>query len=489
MDQHELPDDVEELRQLLATDRQRYADLFELATDAYFVVDQHGKILEANGNATRLLGHEAELVVGRRLSVFVSAGSRPALGRALLHAGREPLALELQYISRDGRLLDGELRVVRSTGDGGSSKRLCMLRAPTLAHRTEAEWELHAKDLEERLRGQDAERRRLRLLLERLREGVVAIDRRLRVAFANSEAMRILAPAQLAVGHPLPEPWKAVSLRELGIDLFAPDAEPVERLVEARASGRILSLTGIPAQSTDQALLVIVDVSERERRERAEREFVANAAHELRTPLAAITSAVEVLQAGAKESPEARERFLRHLTRETRRLGLLTRALLLLARVQSGSEKPRMEMIDVAELIDEAAADLIPSDRVELHVECRPRLAAVGNRELAAQALANVAANAVKFTREGRIVVAGRSLNGSAVIEVADSGPGIPESERELVRRRFYRVGDRGANGFGLGLAIADQAITAIGGKLEIDAADGGGTVVRIVLPGAELVT
>jgi signal transduction histidine kinase len=343
--------------------------------------------------------------------------------------------------------------------------------------------------VEERLRAEESERLLPRLLLERLREGVVAIDRRLRVAFANTEAMRILAPARLAVGHPLPDPWPDVSLPELAVGLFAPDAEPVERQIESRGSERVLSLVGLPAENTDVALLVIVDVSARERRERAEREFVANAAHELRTPLAAITSAIEVLQSGAKESPEPRDRFLGHLERETQRLGLLTQSLLLLARVQSGSEEPRMEVIDVAQLLDEVAAALSPSGRVEVRVECRPEVAALGNRELAAQALAAVAANAVKYTREGCICLSGRSANGLAVIEVTDSGPGIPESERELVRHRFYRVGDRARDGFGLGLAIADQAIAAIGGTLEIDSPDAGGTTIRIALPGAELVS
>src|SRR5262249_2159285 len=127
--------------------------------------------------------------------------------------------------------------------------------------------------------------------------------------------------------------------------------------------------------------------------------------------------------------------------------------------------------------------------RVSVEIDCRPEVAAVCNRDLAAQALATVAANAAKYGCEGRIRLTGRSENGSTVIEVSDSGPGIPESERELVRGRFYRAGDGGGGGFGLGRAIADQAVTAIGGTLEIDSADGGGTMIRIVLPGAELVS
>ena len=96
-------------------------------------------------------------------------------------------------------------------------------------------------------------------------------------------------------------------------------------------------VVGIPSQpDTDWALLVIDDLTEQERRELAEREFVSNAAHELRTPLTTIIGAVEVLQAGAKEDPVERDRFLAHIERESGRLARLARAMLTLARAHAG---------------------------------------------------------------------------------------------------------------------------------------------------------
>src|SRR2546422_930997 len=188
----------------------------------------------------------------------------------------------------------------------------------------------------------EGERDRLRLLLERLHEGVVTVDEELVVRFANAEARRVLGQ-RLAEGDPLPEPWESFSLRDFASGLFGSD----DGLAQAHVrSGEeyALALVGIPAQPEgDTVLIVLDDLSEQERRELAEREFVSNAAHELRTPLTTIIGAVEVLQAGAKEDPAMRDRFLAHIERESGRLARLARAMLTLARAHSGQEPPPVE--------------------------------------------------------------------------------------------------------------------------------------------------
>src|SRR5206468_2280914 len=165
-------------------------------------------------------------------------------------------------------------------------------------------------------------------------------------------------------------------------------------------------LVGIPSQpDTDWALLVVDDLTEQERRELAEREFVSNAAHELRTPLTTIIGAVEVLQAGAKENPTERDRFLAHIEREADRLARLARALLTLARAHAGQEKPRAEEIALAPLLQEVAQDLRPRGEVSVEVECGAGLTATVNRDLLEQVLRNLGENATKHTEQGRVVL------------------------------------------------------------------------------------
>lgn len=224
----------------------------------------------------------------------------------------------------------------------------------------------------------------------------------------------------------------------------------------------------------------------RDRSERAARTFVANAAHEFGTPLAGIIGSVEALESGAKHVPEDRDRFLAHIDRESARLRRLVRALLVLARLESTAEPPRLEVVPLAALLDELVSDVHPAPGVRVRASCPPGLAVIGNRDLIEQALLNLLGNAARFTRSGGIEVVARAARSSSRIEVADTGPGIPAEARERVFERFFRVSDDG-EGFGLGLPIAREAIEAMDGTLVIDSTPGEGTRVVVHLPRARL--
>jgi signal transduction histidine kinase len=227
-------------------------------------------------------------------------------------------------------------------------------------------------------------------------------------------------------------------------------------------------------------------LAERRRFEQAEREFVTNAAHELRTPLTTIVGAVEQLQAGSKDVPEERERFLAHLERESARLARLVRALLVLARAQTLQEAPRLAQLEVRPLLEEAAAGVRPAQGVRMDVSCPRGLVVIADRDLLEQALSNLVSNAAKYTERGRIDLVARHAGGpSAVIEVRDTGVGMSVAERETATGRFVRGKANGADGFGVGLAIVQQAVTALGGALELDSAPGRGTTARLIFPAA----
>jgi signal transduction histidine kinase len=226
-------------------------------------------------------------------------------------------------------------------------------------------------------------------------------------------------------------------------------------------------------------------VTTRERTEQAERDFVTNAAHELQSPLAAIVSAVEVLQSGAKDGPE-RDIFLAHIEREADRLARLARALLILARTQIGLEAPRDEIVGVHALLTDVATALHVGKGVELDVSCPEDLAMLTNRELVEQAMLNLAENAAKHTKSGMIVLSARARKGRLIeLAVSDTGPGISAAERSKVFDRFYRADGDGTPGFGLGLAIVRAVATALEGELELDSAVEVGTTFRLRIPGA----
>jgi signal transduction histidine kinase/HAMP domain-containing protein len=331
----------------------------------------------------------------------------------------------------------------------------------------------------------ETERDRLRRLLQRLHDGVIAVDPDLRVEFGNTAARRLLR-ASFEEGDELPQVWGGDGLRELAAGLFEPRARAVQETFSTD-DGRAYAVAGIPPRGRSKsAILVVTDVSVRERRERAEREFVTNAAHELRTPLATITGAIQVLQAGAKDDEEERDRFLGHIEREAARLGRLTHSLLVLARAQTREEQPNLAPVELQPLLQAIAADVKPPPEVEVSVSCPPGLEVLAERDLVEQAVSNLTANALQNTERGRVEIAAKQLpGGSVVLEVTDTGNGIALERQDRIFDRFYRPDGRDPRRFGLGLAIVRQAVTALGGRLELESAVGTGTTVRITLTGA----
>ena len=329
-----------------------------------------------------------------------------------------------------------------------------------------------------------SERLRLRRTLERLDQGVVTFDEELNVESANDAAGRLLGGSSLAEGTRLPEPWPDFPLRSFASDLFA-DGANVKRVRVSPGEGTCYTVYGIPAgHGFPTAVLVITDVSELERREQIEREFVANAAHELRTPVAAISSAVEVLEAGAKERVPERDHFLAIIERQSTRLARLSRSLLVLARAQTGEESLQTVAVDLCPLLENVAASLITNAHVLVEVDCDAGLVILAEPDLVDQVFSNLAANAAKHTERGRIVIKARRLGEDRVeIELVDTGNGIPGDAQPRIFDRFYRGGARESNGFGLGLAIVRQAVRVLDGTVELHSTVDAGTSVRVTLP------
>jgi signal transduction histidine kinase len=329
----------------------------------------------------------------------------------------------------------------------------------------------------ERLEG---ERRRLRRLLEQLQEGVIAVDRSLTVEFANSRARALVSPG-LAPGKKLPDPWSAPSLREAVGSLFAGSAEPSTIRVNPDMERTYVVALLPPGTAADAAVVVVTDVTSRERRERAERDFVTNAAHELRTPLSAISSAVEVLQQGAKDDDDDRERFLAIVERQTHRLTRLVRALLTLAHAQTRSGAIRLEPVAVVPLVRDLA-DGIEGTSVTLDACCE-NVEVVAHADLLRHALDNLAANALKHASgEGLAIRVDHVASGRVKIDVVDRGPGMARGDAEKALDRFYRAPGANGDGFGLGLSIVREVVRVMQGTLTLESKRGEGTTVSIEL-------
>src|SRR5436190_2689554 len=187
-----------------------------------------------------------------------------------------------------------------------------------------------------------------------------------------------------------------------------------------------LNARNLPAEGG--VLMVVRDRTEELRRELAEREFVSNAAHELRNPIAGLSGAIEVLRSGAKDDPNALEHFLLRLSEDVERMNRLMQSLLTLARVEA-LPTGEGEAVDVAAAATDAVAAL-GQDEIEIRVDVDSGLAAEADPLLLRQVLIGLLANAVRHSSPGgSVVLKGRRANGEAMIEVVDTGTGIPAED------------------------------------------------------------
>ncbi len=346
----------------------------------------------------------------------------------------------------------------------------------------------------------EEDRQQLRAILSGMVEGVVALDAGQRVLFANERAVELfeVPSAQAVVGRKLWEVIRQRSLLDLVERAVAEDRPLSEELTwngrgERTFKVHVARLEGPIAKG---AVLVLHDTTDLRRLERVRQEFVANVSHELKTPLSVIQACVETLLDGAIDDPQFRGPFLQRIAEQGHRLYALILDLLSLARIESGEEVFHLQEVSVGEAVRECL------DRHHARAEGKKQTllatppadgadAVWADEEAMGQILDNLVDNALKYTPEGgRIEVRWRGEDGRVLIEVQDTGSGIPTRDLPRVFERFYRVDkarSRELGGTGLGLSIVKHVVQAMHGNVWAESPPGQGATffVRLPTPGA----
>lgn len=222
-----------------------------------------------------------------------------------------------------------------------------------------------------------------------------------------------------------------------------------------------------------------------------QQEFLANASHELRTPIAVIKTNLEVVKSAPSEPVENQLTWLNNAYGEAQRMQNIVEDLMFLAKADSGDIHHHFAPFDLGFMIREVTERFVPlaaegglSLRSEVPAE---ELMVCGDEQQLSQVLVILIDNAIKYTEPGgRVTVTGRSDAGGVEILVADTGLGIPPEEQEKIFRRFYRVDkarSRAQGGTGLGLSIAAYIVKRHGGKIDVYSREGEGTQMRVCLP------
>jgi len=321
-------------------------------------------------------------------------------------------------------------------------------------------------------------------ILGAMEEGVLLLDASGTRVYANRALTDLLhgAPGRASELHPLGLQRAIESAKSSGVVSRAE--------VELGSPSRWLRATALPVGADGATLLVVRDVTQARRLTGARRDFVANASHELKTPVASIRAAAETLRDGAIDDPPAARRFTEQLEREAVRMSRIVADLLDLSRLESGSEmddEVRLDAVAADEV--ERMGDAAGMRGVTISVTAAPVPAVEGSSRDLSLMVRNLIDNAVRYTGEGGSVdVSVRADAGSVVVRVADTGIGIPQRELPRIFERFYRVDrarSRETGGTGLGLSIVRHVTENHGGEVTVESELGQGTVFEVRLPTA----
>jgi len=335
-------------------------------------------------------------------------------------------------------------------------------------------------------------RRQIAAVVESMAEGVVAFDAHGAISVINPEAVRLLGPeVRVHTGAAAEEAVTSPDVLELvRSGLKGESAVKTASLGEAIVLLHCTPLLDSEG-AVDGAVLLLADVTERHRIEDAQRRFIADASHEMRTPIAALKGMLELLEDGAKDDPRVRDDFIHTMQVEVERLGRLVADLLTLARLDAGSLKLRRTPELAAELLGDVARVMHPlADRigVTLAIDIEdPEIRVLGDRDKVVQVLLSFTDNALKHSPAGSSVHLRATRVGDSIrLEVVDEGSGIEPEQLSRVFERFYRAdAARGGGGAGLGLAIAKEIVEAHDSAIDVTSTPGQGTTFGFTLPSA----
>lgn len=353
-----------------------------------------------------------------------------------------------------------------------------------------------AESVEITLSESDRNRRYQETILNEITVGILVVDANGMLQYANPAACRILGFNFSASGS-TPTPLATnVNVYEINeaVTTSATAGETVRRNVELYDTHRHLELYSRPLPPDEggvrRAIVIINDRTDEYRLSIAMREFVANASHELRTPIASVQASVDTLKLGTELPPEVVEQFLDRIDDATQRMTVLVNDLMDLTLLESGRSPVNLQMTNAAELVGSVMKSHAPvgiNPDHEISTDIADGLPDVLiDRSKMERAVGNLLVNAMKFTPlGGKIRIACEKDDGFVTYSVQDSGEGIDPEELPHIFERFYKsprsTGDR--SGFGLGLSITKNIVEIHNGTVEVQSVVGEGSTFTVRLP------
>jgi two-component system phosphate regulon sensor histidine kinase PhoR len=328
-----------------------------------------------------------------------------------------------------------------------------------------------------------------------MREGLLVVDKEMRVVAANVAARKLFNPSVPAL--------KSQRLTELTrnpaiYSAFLDGLQGIERSgIKVETHGperqvfdlRVVPIGSVNGNGAEGALGMFFDITRTERLELVRQEFLSNVSHELRTPLTSIIAFVETLESGATEDTESCQRFLTIIRKNASRMQGLIDDILELTAIEGGNVQLRAAPVQLYELVEDVCASLTAkaaAQNVTLENKVNADVMVHADARRLEQMLTNLIDNGIKFSREHGTVVISHEPGTRDRILVHDDGDGLSAQHLERVFERFYRVDrarSRDMGGTGLGLAIVKHLALLHGGEVTVASELGKGSTFTIHLP------
>lgn len=346
-----------------------------------------------------------------------------------------------------------------------------------------------------------AERDVLSNVLTSMRDGVLLVDGGGHIVLTNPALRDMLLLREQHLGQPVEVAVNVPALHELLVQARRERGPAQDEIAVGGLRPRRVLVRAEPLQLPAGAVLATFhDVTDLRRLETLRRDFVANASHELRTPISSLRTATETLLSMGPDEEDARKRFLGIVERNAARLQQLADDLLDLSRVEAREVKVASEPIELYDVVTEVAALLrekAASTSTQLVIDVdRGSTCVLADRRALSQVVQNLVDNAIKYGPGSTVTISASAVPNETTrplveLKVSDTGPGLESRHLHRIFERFYRVDpsrSRQLGGTGLGLSIVKLLVEAMTGTIDVTSTLGAGTTFTVELPRAPLV-
>jgi two-component system phosphate regulon sensor histidine kinase PhoR len=350
-------------------------------------------------------------------------------------------------------------------------------------------------ELKNQIRLANEEKSKLMTAITSINEGVLILNGEEKIEFVSPTMANILSPEYDNIyGKTLLEALRNLELQDL-YNEFKQNKKTATGEITLGGTDSIVMKVSISSfhgsDALDKAMVVFHDITRLKKLEMIRTDFIANVTHEIRTPLTAIIGYLETIKSGNAKKPEDINKFVSIMFNQAERLNRLVEDLMTISKIELGEINFKYEDIDLAEVI----GGIIPLFETKAAAKnitiindlSQSTIAISGDKDRLMQIFVNLLDNAVKFNQDnGTITINATEDKDDVIINIIDTGAGIPKEEIQRLGERFYRVDktrSRDLGGTGLGLSIVKHLMIAHGGRMEIKSDIGKGTIVSLFFP------